>query len=198
MNAGLAATNRRVQMMVSRATIAKVDDDPMIQELQVELLSDETQESVEHFQPYGFAAHPKAGAEAIMLAVGGLRSHGLVINVADRRYRLTGLQEGEVAIHDDQGQKVLLGRDGITIHGKTLTFESEGDIAFTADGDVTFETEGNVSFDCDGFTATASGTANLASDDVLLGNGASLQAARKTDSVASSAISTGSAKVKIA
>lgn len=190
MSGRMSATDRRVQMLVSRVTVARVDDDPMMQELQVEALADETHEGIEHYQPYGLAMHPYADAEGVMLAVGGLRSHGLVICVADRRYRLTGLAEGEVALHDDQGQKVHLTRDGIIVHGKALTFESEGDIAFTADGDMTI--------DVGKLTVTASDTVALDADDIKLGNGATLQAARKTDTVASGAISSGSTKVKIA
>jgi len=37
--------------------------------------------------------------------------------VSDRRYRLTGLAEGEVALYDDLGHKVHLAREGIVIDG---------------------------------------------------------------------------------
>lgn len=180
----MSALQHRIQAMIGRAVIAAVKSSTKMQEVQVELLADETHDGVEHFEPYGLTAHPKVGAEAIMLAVGGLRSHGLIINVADRRYRLTGLAEGEVAIHDDQAQKVHLTRDGIVIKSdKGVTIDAAGaDVAIT----------------CDNFTVTAADTISLASDDVKIGNGATLAAARKTDPVASSAISNGSTKVKIA
>jgi hypothetical protein len=95
--ASLRALNGRVQMMVGRAVLSTVKDDTKLQELQVELLEDEVHDGVEHFTPYGFTAHPRKGAEAIMLAVGGLRSHGLVISVADRRYRLRNPVRGGAA-----------------------------------------------------------------------------------------------------
>ncbi|MEO7691295.1 MAG: phage baseplate assembly protein V [Sphingomonas sp.] len=187
----LAPLHARVHMMVGRVTIAGVDSGKKMQQLQIELMADETRDEVEHFEPYGLTSNPKKdGAEGVHLSVGGLRSNGVVICVANRQYRLTGLAEGEVAIHDDQGQKVHLKRDGILVHGKKLTFESEGDIAFTAEGDMTFDT-GKL-------TVTASDRVTLGTDDLLLGNGATLQAARKTDAVASGAITGGSAKVKIA
>jgi phage gp45-like len=47
--------------------------------------------------------------------VGGLRSHGIVIAVEDRRYRLTGGEAGEVVMYDDLGQAVHLKRDRILI-----------------------------------------------------------------------------------
>ena len=70
-------------------------------------------EKVERFQEYGFTSVPKNGAEAVLVAVGGSREHGLVVAIDDRRYRLKGLAAGEVALYDDQGQKVHLKRDGI-------------------------------------------------------------------------------------
>jgi phage gp45-like len=42
-------------------------------------------------------------------------SHPIVLVVGDRRYRLKNLQDGEVAIYDDLGQKVHLTRDGIRV-----------------------------------------------------------------------------------
>lgn len=186
----MKALNDRIQMMIGRAVLADAREDPQLRELQLELLADETQDGVEHFEPYGFTARAKAGAEAIMLAPGGLRSHGIAICVADRRYRLTTLAEGEVTIHDDQGQKVHLTRAGIIVHGKKLTLESEGDIVLDAEGDVTI--------DCANFTATATGSAELEGASIDIGHGASLEAARKTDTVAGGVINSGSGKVKIA
>lgn len=173
----------RIQMMIARGTIASVDDGPKLQALQVELLADETHDQVEHFQPYGLAAVPHAGAEAVALAAGGLRGHAIVLAVADRRYRLAGLQTGEVALYDDQGQQVKLGRDGVVI---------------TSAKGITFQTEGDMAIDCANFALTATGKIELNSDDVALGNGATLFAARKTDAVAGGAVSGGSTKVRMA
>jgi len=48
-------------------------------------------------------------------ALGGNLDHIVVIPGADRRYRLKGLASGELAVHDDQGQKVHFKRDGVWI-----------------------------------------------------------------------------------
>ena len=69
------------------------------------------------FQDYGITSHPHPGAEAVVVCAGGLRSHAIAIRVDDRAYRLTGLQQGEVALYDDLGNVVKLGRDGIEITG---------------------------------------------------------------------------------
>ncbi len=115
---GLASLKRRVLLTVARAVLRRVDDQPRRQLLQLEVLAGELRDKVERFQNYGLTAHPHPGAEAVVLAVGGQRRHALAIAVEDRRYRLTGLAQGEVAIHDDQGQRVHLTRSGIVLETK--------------------------------------------------------------------------------
>lgn len=111
----MAPLEGRIRLMLGRAVIAVVNDAAKAQALQLELLTDEVQEDVERFSGYGFTSHPHPGAEALVAFVGGTRSHGVVVQVEDRRYRLKGLAEGEVAIFDDLGQVVHLKRDGIHI-----------------------------------------------------------------------------------
>ena len=109
------AVEGRVRLMISRAIVQLVNDATKAQELQIDLLEDETHDQVERFQQYGLTSVPHAGAEALAVFVGGLRSHGIIIAVEDRRYRLKNLQGGEVALYDDLGQVVLLGRERIEI-----------------------------------------------------------------------------------
>lgn len=111
---------RRIGNIVSRGTVALVNAATKMQTLQVRLLAGEPKDDVEHFEPYGFTSNPKPGAEAVALFLDGDRSHGVVVVVADRRYRLKSLASGEMAIHDDQGQKVHLTRAGIVIDGGGL------------------------------------------------------------------------------
>lgn len=108
---------RRLRLMVARAVVQIVNDGTLAQSLQVNMLAGETAEGVERFQEYGFTSVPHAGAEACMVFVGGARSHGIVIAVEDRRYRLTGLLDGEVALYDDLGNVVKLGREALAITG---------------------------------------------------------------------------------
>lgn len=105
----------RVRLMVGRAIVRLVDDATKAQSVQIELLEGEVQDAVERYQDYGFTSVPHPGAEAVAVAVGGLRSHMIVIKVEDRRYRLTGMEQGEVALFDDLGQMVKLGRERIEI-----------------------------------------------------------------------------------
>jgi phage gp45-like len=115
----------RMGNAINRITVDQTNDQPYMQEVQLRGYCDEKQDGIEHFHPYGFSARTQAPtigkdgtknkAEGVMVFVTGNRSHGLVIVVGDRRYRLNGLQEGEVALHDDQGHQVHLTRDGIVI-----------------------------------------------------------------------------------
>ena len=119
------AALHRIKLMVGRGVIAGVDDATKMQNVQVDVLADETHDGVERFQSYGLTSVPHPGAETVVVFAGGLRSHGLAIVVDDRRYRLTGLQGGEVALHDDLGQVVHLTRDGIRIAtSKDVTVEA--------------------------------------------------------------------------
>lgn len=111
---------RAVGNMLARGTVALVSAASKMQTLQVRLLSGEVKDGLEHIEPYGFTSHPHPGAEAVTLFFGGDRSHGMAIVVGDRRYRLLALAAGEVALHDDMGQKIHLTRTGIVIDGAGL------------------------------------------------------------------------------
>ncbi|MBC0385816.1 phage N-6-adenine-methyltransferase [Escherichia coli] len=111
-------------------------------------------EAFEHLEPYGFTARANSGAEAVVLFPDGDRSHAVVVTVSDRRYRLKGLQTGEVAVYDDQGQSVTLTREGIVVDGagKTITFRNSPKARFEMDLEVT----GQVKDLCDSSGTTMS------------------------------------------
>lgn len=113
----ISAIAARVRGMVSRAVVNLVTDSLKLQGVQITMLDGQTADDVEHFQHYGYTSVPKPGAEGIALQVGGSAGHVLVICIDDRRYRLVGLAEGEVALYDDLGHRVHLTRTGIVIHG---------------------------------------------------------------------------------
>lgn len=103
----------RVMMMFGRGVLRGVNDSNGRQQLQVELLKNELRDGVEHMQNYGFTSHPTGGDVAVAF-IGGNREQGIVLVVDDRRYRIP-LQAGEVAIYDDQGNKVELLREMIKV-----------------------------------------------------------------------------------
>lgn len=109
--AALKALHSRVMLTVARTVVSLVDDSKKLQALQLQLLKREIRENVERFQNYGYTSKPHPGAEAVVVFVGGNRDHGLCIAVDDRRYRVQGLQDGEVAIYTDEGDKIYLKRN---------------------------------------------------------------------------------------
>lgn len=109
----LAPLRNRVANVLARAVVQLVNDLPKLQLVQLGVLEGETREGCERFQQYGMTSVPHAGAEAVVLFVGGRRDHGLVVAVDDRRYRMKGLQPGEVALYTDEGDYVLLKRGRI-------------------------------------------------------------------------------------
>jgi phage baseplate assembly protein V len=133
----------RLGNMLARGKLAAVNAGGKMQALQLQLLGGEVKDRLEHFEPYGFTSHPNPGsAEAAVAFLDGDRSHGIVLVVADRKYRMSGFAQGEVAIHDDQGQSVHLTRGGIVVKGAGLpmVFQDTPSITFKADTFIRFET----------------------------------------------------------
>jgi phage baseplate assembly protein V len=137
----MAPLTRRLQNLVARGVVVLSDASRKLQTLQIRLLAGEVADGSEHFESYGFTARPHPGAEHVTIFVDGDRSHPLTIVVADRRYRLQGLAEGEVALYDDQGQKVHLTRTGIVVDagGKSITFQNATSVAFNSVGSITHD-----------------------------------------------------------
>ena len=111
----IAPLRRRVLLSIGRAVLALVDDTRKLQVMQVQGLARETLDGAERFQQYGMTSHPHPGAECVVLAVGGMRQHLIIIAADDRRYRVTGLAEGEVCLYTDEDEggnphRVTLGR----------------------------------------------------------------------------------------
>ncbi len=121
--------SRRIAMTTTRGRMALVDDKKKLQQVQVELLADETKDNVERFQQYGFTSVPLEGAEALVVFLGGGRDHGIVLAIDDRRYRLTELKNGDVALYTDEGTSIVLTRDKtIKITCDTWTNESAEEV----------------------------------------------------------------------
>ncbi len=148
----LSTYRHRINLLVTRGIVTLVKAETHLQSLQVKSIGGEVLDPVEHFESYGFTSHPHHGSETLLLSLQGNRSHTVAVCVADRRYRLTGLAEGEVALHDDQGNVIHLMRDQIKIEAVqhlevsaptceiTSTTTHEGNLtingALTVNGDI--------------------------------------------------------------
>ena len=102
--------------MLARAVLTLTDDTAAIQKIQAKVLDGEVLD-IDRMQNYGLSSNPHPGAECFVAFRGGSRSDGIAIAVDDSRYRLKNLETGEVAIYDDLGNSIILGREKISIHG---------------------------------------------------------------------------------
>lgn len=137
---------------IERGTVIISKNDDEFRELQVEHQSGEVRQDVEQMEPYGFSSEPYTDGktDAINLFFDDERNHGVVINVADRRYRITQMKTGEVVIYDDKKRHVYLKRDGIEIDG--------------VDDPITVKTTNDIIAKCDNLTATCKSAASVNCD----------------------------------
>ena len=136
-----------VHNLISRAVITTVDTVKKCQAVGLKMIAGDQKQHVEHLEPYGFTSAAKDGAEGVALFPSGDRSHGVVVVVADRRYRMKGLKRGEVALYDDQGQSVVLTRSGIVVDGagKPIIFKNASKARF----EMPVESTGDITDNCD-------------------------------------------------
>lgn len=93
------------------------------------LVQGETEDTVEHLEPYGLAATPPAGAHALVLSVGGDAGDPVVVAVSGGTGRPTGLASGAVALYDASGQTVTVSAAG----GIQLGASASAGVARTGD-----------------------------------------------------------------
>lgn len=138
---------RQILNLIGRAVVKSINAGAKCQTVDVALLADEGKQGIEHLESYGLTSRAHTGSEAIILFPDGDRSHAVAVVVADRRYRMKALKEGEVALYDDLGQSVHLTRDGIVVNGagKLITFHNAPKARFEMD----IEATGHIKDRCD-------------------------------------------------
>ena len=94
---------RKIFLLATRALLTAVKNSEKYMKVQVVGLKDDTRTDVERLQEYGFESYPKTDAEAFIISLNGNLDHGIAVCVADRRYRPTTLNEGEVMVYDYNG-----------------------------------------------------------------------------------------------
>lgn len=99
--------------MIARATLQLVDDTKKLQRIQIGGVLGGPYPDVEYVQPYGFSSVPLAGADTVVtIFPNGDRSHPIVVAVADRRYRPTGGDPGDVNLYHYTGARFRMTKDG--------------------------------------------------------------------------------------
>jgi phage baseplate assembly protein V len=119
----------RLQLLVAQGVVTMVGRD----KIQATLLDGEVLDNLDRVEPYGLSYHPKKDSRAHLFFPSGDRAYGIVLVIGDKRYQME-LAEGEVALHDDEGNHVLLKRGGIIeavasskVIAQTPLFETSAD-----------------------------------------------------------------------
>lgn len=121
-----------IKSFLARGVLSLANAGSKLQSLQMRLTADEMKDGMEHFEPYGLTSNPHPGAEGLAAFLNGDRSHGVVICVSDRRFRLQGLESGEVALYTDEGDYLHFKRDRV-IEVNTLTLKVKAETAVEFD-----------------------------------------------------------------
>ena len=116
----------------ARGVVSLVNATSKLQSLQMRLLAGEMKDNMEHIEPYGYTSNPHPGAEGLAAFIGGDRSHGVVVCIADRRFRLAGIETGEVALYTDEGDVLHFKRDRV-IEIETMTLKIKAGTAVEFD-----------------------------------------------------------------
>lgn len=146
---------------IVRSTITGAKPESEMREVQTLYNSTSVQDDMEHLEPYGFTSEPftDGQTDAVNLYFDDERNHGVVINIADRRYRITGMKSGEVAIYDNQKRHVYLKQDCIEIDGVDSPINVKTSDTINANANVVNVTAPNVNIKGD-VTITGNVTIN--------------------------------------
>lgn len=79
------------------------------------IVGEETEDDIEHAEPYGLATRPPVGAHVLLAQLGGDASSPVALVVADGTTRPTGLSVGAVALYDSTGKRITLSTNGIQL-----------------------------------------------------------------------------------
>lgn len=91
-----------------RGKVARVQAGGGVQKIQVEGLDGETVQDLEHAENFGFTSNPPAGSDCVVVPLGGKTSHGIIVTTTNGAYRITGLSDGETAVYNADGAKMML------------------------------------------------------------------------------------------
>jgi len=112
--------NNQILNLIARAIGRRVDDSASRQSAQVEVTKSELIDGVPRIQNYGLTSVPPVeGSDAIVLFLGGNREQGIIVAMENRQFRLTSLEDGEVALYDDLGNVFKLGREMVEVEAVT-------------------------------------------------------------------------------
>jgi phage gp45-like len=151
--------------LIERATLTARDEDSGTRLVQCSFAGGYQRSKLEHVEPYGFTTEPFKDGEtdAVVVNLNENKSHSLVVMINDHRYRLTGLQDGEVCMYDDKKRKIYLKREGIEIDGvdDPVEVHTNGDIKVKSGANITLQADGKIDIKAAGNVNITGATINL-------------------------------------
>jgi phage baseplate assembly protein V len=119
----------RLRQHVTRALIAATHSGGDVIRHDLAKLRDEPGVQAEHFESFGLTSVPPPDLEAAVVCPQGIRSHALVVGVADRLHRPRDLKVGEVALYSAEGDRLVF-RQGhlVELTCSRLTVEAPGGV----------------------------------------------------------------------
>lgn len=123
-----------IRNMLRRVTLVEVDDSGPQQKMVVRGLAGEELRGVVRVQPYGFTSNPPAGAEGLLVALGGRSDRAMLLGVEHPDFRQKSLGEKSTALYDAAGNIVSIVQGNIRIkHASSISIEA-GPTTITIDG----------------------------------------------------------------
>lgn len=151
--------------LIERATLTARDEDSGTRLVQCSFAGGYQRSKLEHVEPYGFTTEPFKDGEtdAVVVNLNENKSHSLVVMINDHRYRLKGLQDGEVCMYDDKKRKIYLKREGIEIDGvdDPVEVHTNGDIKVKSGANITLQADGKIDIKAVGNVNITGATINL-------------------------------------
>lgn len=115
----IAPLKRKLMLAASRCVASIVRDSTMVQNAQVENLSGEAFDPIEHMQPGGLTHVPLSGAEGVRLTMAGVYDDSVVLALSNRPNRPKDLGAGETALYNASPTQT------------TITIRANGDVEVT-------------------------------------------------------------------
>lgn len=118
---------QKLRLMVARGVVRLVKD-AGLQEIQADLLDNETRDGVERIQNFGFRGHPPQGSVVAAVAVAGSRDHLLIVACEHPQFT-PQLKQGETAMYSQYKQLFKMDKNGnVILQCKDFRVEAAGSV----------------------------------------------------------------------
>jgi phage baseplate assembly protein V len=98
---------------------------------QVEGMGGETFQDAEYLQQAGLRSRPLAGAEVLIIPLGGASAHGVVVSCANGKLHVAALKDGETALYNETDGHFIHLKNGRVIRIECDTLEIVANIVHT-------------------------------------------------------------------